>query len=163
MKYKIHFRPKPFWIAVVDVCCLGILLLLLPSFFTNPLDPSVPTEFWGNVAIIFIFVSVPLYVTFGLYINATEDKINRIDYFISRKSLDIKNVAHISYHPTWVFGGQSKTLSIVGTTEDGHETKIEMSNSAFRESDFGQLVSYLILENSFIQVDEEIQKLLHQT
>lgn len=155
---KIIVRPKLSWILIIDIACVSILLLSIPTLFDSTYMSNV-SNLLGGLIVITIFTLVPLCVSFGLLISLKDGTFSRTDYFFSKQKIRIDKINFISYRPNLIFGEQYKTL-IICSSFSGHERKIEMSSLAFDEADIQKLVENLMDQNKNIQLDLHLSKWL---
>ena len=144
---EITYRPYSVWVAVVDVCCI---LLIIPFSF-GPLDPI-------SCAVIAYLAFTCLDISFGTYITVDQMTLCRTDYFIWKKCINIQHINSIAYRPTWVFAGRYKSLIIFDT----HGTSIQLSYPAFKERVISKLIFDLTRMNPSIRLDEAALELIQK-
>lgn len=118
-------------------------------------NPFLLNDPWLYVAIL-TGAFFALYALWGLHISITDSKISRVDFFFWKDTIEIKNIESIVYHPSFVFGGPNKTVSVL----DAHGNKVFMESMPFGKEKQRALIASLIRLNPSIRLNEDAEALL---
>lgn len=141
--------------------CVGLALSLGIAFFGSSLPYS---QLWD---VIFIFPTVLLFLTLnftiGTYglIDQENKTLSRTDYFFYTQRLNIKDIHTIYYRPTWIVGGFTRSLYIVGNV-NGKEKIIEFPNVGWYEPVLPEIAKNLKKLNPSIEFAEDTQVLIRK-
>jgi hypothetical protein len=155
---EITYKPQLAWSGTITFCCLFIFVLGLPSLLSNPMYMSGVENITVSISSTLILLFLPLYALFGLYVRVTDDEVCRTDYFVWKKCLRISDIDAILYRPTWGVGQTARRLQIINSK--GFYQELQLTNTAFRQSDIAALVSLLRKNNPSIQLDEDAEALV---
>lgn len=136
----------------------GYALTFAIAIINNPSHPQA-----GEVILIFAvtFLFLTLNFTIGTYglLDKKEGILSRTDYFFYTKRLKVNDIAFINYRPTWVVGGLTRSLYIIGIW-NGKEKVIEFPNVGWYEPVLAKIVSDLKKIKPSIQLDEHAEALI---
>lgn len=90
------------------------------------------------------------------YCLITDQEFTRRSYFLSKKSLKIREVVSITFPPTWVITPEARTLAVW----DAMGRKITMTDMGYSRAKLADVVRTLMQLNSRIRSDKDVEELL---
>jgi hypothetical protein len=153
---KVKYRYNR-WVVIVWVASLSIVYAI--PIISNPSHPQQ----WEYLAIVGSFLVLVLFnYFFGTYgqIDKKNGTVSRIDYFLSPKRLNLRDVSAVRYGATWVFGDDyGQSLYIIAEVA-GIKTAIEFSNLGWSERVLAKMAGDLKQAYPSIQFDDHADALI---
>jgi hypothetical protein len=114
-----------------------------------------PGFFHPIVYLSLVFIAFLLLdLTYGIYCEVDKDKICRVDHFIIKKCIAIRDIRSLRLAPTWFVKDSGKTL-IVESRDERRTDIIRMTDLAFSSEALQSIMVDLMNKNSQIRLIDQ--------